>query len=100
MFVLYRLFLPAASQDNSTHKEQATRYVFEDRDGDGKMDREEAPIPDTLVVGEFNMHDSLRRSGALTDEEEKTAIDAEYIHFFKIIVIPPCGELLVPPLYR
>jgi hypothetical protein len=91
------LFLMADTCFHSIYKKQAEVVAFEDADGDGNMDRGEAPIPDTLVVGEFNIHGSFRRSGALTGEDGTAVIEAEYTHFFKIMVVPPCGASATTP---
>lgn len=68
-----------------------TIAVFEDLDGDGRQDRDEPPIPNTLIVSVFNMHGTFSHLGLLTDEKGEVTIDAEYSHFFNVIVVGPCG---------
>jgi hypothetical protein len=95
--ILSALFLTADTCFHSVNKKQASVLVFEDANRNGKIDRGEAPLADTLALGDFNINGSFRRSGALTDEEGKAVIDAEYTHIFKITVLPPCGAQATTP---
>jgi hypothetical protein len=54
-------------------------------------------IPNTLVLGEFNIHGSFQRTGALTDEDGQATLAIEYTHFFKVMVLPPCGATATTP---
>lgn len=68
-----------------------TITVFEDLDRDGRRDRDEPPVPNTLVIADFNMHGNYTHLSLLTDEKGEVTIDAEYSHFFNVVVVPPCG---------
>lgn len=68
-----------------------TITVFEDLDRDGRQDRDESPIPNTMVVSVFNMHGHFTHLSLLTDAQGEVTIHAEYSHFFNVVVVPPCG---------
>ena len=76
---------------HTVHGANPTIIVFEDLDQDGRRDRDEAPIPDTLIVSTFNVHGHYTHLGVLTDEKGEATINAEYTHFFNVLVAPPCG---------
>jgi hypothetical protein len=44
-----------------------------------------------LVVAVFNMHGHFTHLNFLTNEEGEVTINAEYSHFFNVVVVPPCG---------
>jgi hypothetical protein len=91
------VFLMAAMCGGSVSKEQANVTVFVDADRDGNLDRGEAPLPDTLILAEFNIHGSFRRTAGLTGEDGKVTLEAEYTHIFEIIAVPPCGAQATTP---
>jgi hypothetical protein len=91
------VFLMADTCFHSLDKEQATITVFVDADQDGNMDRGEAPLADALVVAEFNIHGSFRRTAGLTGADGKVTLEAEYTHVFEIIAVPPCGAQATTP---
>jgi hypothetical protein len=69
-----------------------TLTAFEDLDRDGRQDRDEPPIPNTLVVADFNVHGTFTHLGRLTNEKGEVTLSAEYTHFFNVVVVPPCGS--------
>ncbi|MBN1177736.1 MAG: hypothetical protein JXD18_00880 [Anaerolineae bacterium] len=76
---------------HTTYDREVTVVVFEDLNGDGRRDRDEPAIPDTLVVAVYNVHGSFTHHGMLTDAEGKATVHAVYTHFFNLNVVPPCG---------
>lgn len=68
-------------------------FVFEDLDADGKRSRDEAPLPNTLILVTTNIHGNFSQSTLFTDDDGKTTIEAEYTHCFDLHALTPCGYI-------
>lgn len=77
------------SQRTRTQTIQVTAFV--DENLNGRFDKSEPPIPDTLIAAQSNIHGSFTRTAVLTDADGVAEISADYTHFFDLAATPPCG---------
>lgn len=84
---------PTAVSVDSTplHPTAVTALVFVDENVNGRYDPAEPAIPNTLVVGQYNVAEAITRMGALTDESGTAVLEADYTDYFEVVVVPPCG---------
>ncbi len=75
----------------------ANIFVFEDVDGNGRQDNNEPPLANSLVVATANIHGTFFQHAALTDENGRATIRADYTHIFDIGVVAPCGYAATTP---
>jgi hypothetical protein len=92
VIVAYRGLRRAVVPGAETHVDAtAAIFVFEDVDGNGRQDNNEPPLANSLVVATANIHGTFYQYAALTDENGRATIRADYTHFFDIGVAAPCG---------
>jgi hypothetical protein len=91
MLVASALFLMADTCPHTIYQADTTITVFEDQDADGRFDKDEPLIPETLVVAVYNVHGTHNHLGLFTDEMGQVRVRAEYTHFYNLIVVSPCG---------
>ncbi len=89
-----RQIMPGAERKDSV---TAKIVVFEDLNGNGKQDKGEAPIPNTLIVSTSNIHGSFSQYTAYTDKYGKAEISTTYTHIFEITALTPCGYVRTTP---
>ena len=85
--------MPTAVPVTSTpfHPPAVTALVFVDENVNGRYDPAEPTIPNTFVVGQYNVDEAITRMGALTDESGTVGLAADYTDYFEVVVVPPCG---------
>ena len=86
--------MPGAETKDSV---TAKIVVFEDLNGNGKQDKDEVPIPKTLVVTTSNFHGTFSQQVAFTDKNGMATISATYTHIFDITALTPCGYSRTTP---
>lgn len=70
---------------------ELTALVFVDENVNGRFDPNEPLIPNTFVVGQYNIFGDFMRTAALTDEDGTVAFAADYTDYFEVVVVPPCA---------
>jgi hypothetical protein len=77
-----------------------TVTTFVDETGNGEIPESYLPLPDTLVIAEWNQHGAMYRDVTLTDQNGRAEFSVDYTHFFDVSVFPPCGYYSTTPLQR
>lgn len=85
------LLIVADTCPHTTYTSSAQVAIFEDTNANGKLDRGELAIPNTLIVAEYNTYGAFFRSAVLADANGQATLKASYTNFFNVIVVPPCG---------
>ncbi len=97
VIVAYRGLRRAVVPGAETHVDAtANIFVYEDVDGNGRYINE-PPLANSLVVATANIHGTFFQYAALTDENGRATIRADYTHFFDIGVVAPCGYTATTP---
>jgi hypothetical protein len=85
---------------------QSTRDVsvnittFVDESGKGVLPETYQPLPNTLVVANWNIHGNTYRQVQLTDQKGQANFSVSYTHFFDVSVVPPCGYYSTTPIIQ
>lgn len=80
-----------APGSESTRSKTIQVTAFVDENLNGRYDKSEPPIPDTLIVAQSNIHGTFTRTAALTDAAGVTEISTDYTHIFDLAAVTPCG---------
>ena len=89
-----KTIMPGAEKKDSV---TAKIEVFEDLNSNGKQDKGEAPIPNTLIVATTNIHGVFSQQAAFTDKNGLATISATYTHIFETTALTPCGYTRTTP---
>ena len=91
--ILLSIFTVTVIMPGAQRERPATAkiVVFEDLNGNGKQDKGEARIPNTLIVATSNIHGTFSQQIAFTDKNGLAAIRTTYTHIFGITALTPCG---------
>lgn len=98
--ILFGATLACFPASPTTRDASAVVTTFVDESGKGTLTESYQPLPDTLVIANWNVHGVMYREVKFTDQNGKANISVGYTHYFDISVLPPCGYYSTTPLIQ
>lgn len=96
--VVLLIAMLACGRSVTTKAAEATTFI--DESGKGVLRESYLPLPNTLVMAEWNHYGGMYREVKLTDQNGQADFSVEYTDFFDISVFPPCGYYSTTPLFQ